>query len=100
MRRVLAHAVALALVAGAIGAGKAPPPAGAAPDERVVVYNTSSHKFHCPTCEWAVKCDKHCVRTTVAAARKQGGVPCKVCGGECAGPVRTPKPAPTPKEED
>src|SRR2546428_10500257 len=54
-----------------------------ATDDEKVVFNTQSHKFHCSTCKYAVKCTKNCVTVTKSEAIKRGGVPCKVCGGTC-----------------
>ena len=52
-------------------------------DDDKVVFNTQSHKYHCLTCQYAVKCTKNCVTITREEAVKRGGVPCKVCGGSC-----------------
>jgi len=54
----------------------------AAQDE-IVAFNTSSLKYHCLTCQWALKCTKNCVDIPKSEAIKRGGVPCKVCGGSC-----------------
>ncbi len=52
-------------------------------DDESVVFNTQTHKFHCATCQSAIKCTKNCVTITKSEAIKRGGVPCKVCGGSC-----------------
>lgn len=46
-----------------------------------VVFNTQTHKYHKPTCRWAIKCTVNCVRIDKQQAKARGGVPCKVCGG-------------------
>jgi hypothetical protein len=52
-------------------------------DQYSVMYNTSSHKYHCPSCTWAIKCTRNCISITAADAKSRGGIPCKVCGGRC-----------------
>ncbi len=52
------------------------------PDE-MVAFNTKTLKFHCLSCQWAVKCTQNCVTIPRSEAIKRGGVPCKVCGGSC-----------------
>lgn len=51
--------------------------------DETVMFNTQSGKYHCPQCEWAVKCTKNCVPMSLRKVRELGGVPCKVCGGRC-----------------
>ena len=46
-----------------------------------VVYNTSSGKYHKPTCQFAKKCTKNCIKIDKKQAKAKGGVPCKSCGG-------------------
>ena len=46
-----------------------------------VMYNVKSHIYHKPTCEWAIKCTKNCIKIDKKEAIKRGGRPCKVCGG-------------------
>ena len=46
-----------------------------------VMFNTKSLIYHTPSCEWARKCTKNCVRIDHTDAQRRGGVPCKVCGG-------------------
>lgn len=48
---------------------------------RIVVFNTESLKYHGPSCRWAKKCTVNCIEVPEKDAKKQGGVPCKVCGG-------------------
>jgi hypothetical protein len=40
-------------------------------------------KYHCPTCIWAVRCTKNCIKIPKSEAINRGGVPCRVCGGSC-----------------
>lgn len=47
----------------------------------MVMYNTSTGKFHKITCKWAKKCTANCIKIEKSQAVKRGGVPCKVCGG-------------------
>lgn len=46
-----------------------------------VVFNTKTYKYHKISCRWAQKCTVNCVKIEKKQAQKQGGVPCKVCGG-------------------
>jgi len=46
-----------------------------------VMFNTKTLVYHTPSCEWARKCTKSCVRIDHLQAQRRGGVPCKVCGG-------------------
>lgn len=46
-----------------------------------VMFNAKTLVFHTPSCEWARKCTKNCVRIDHTLAQQRGGVPCKVCGG-------------------
>mgnify|MGYP004654930417 CR=1 FL=1 len=46
-----------------------------------VVFNTNTYKYHKPTCKWAKKCTKNCIKIEKKKAQQRGGVPCKVCGG-------------------
>lgn len=68
----------LALLTAAIAPAAAKPRADA-----LVAFNTKSQKFHCPECEWALKCTRNCVLVARDVAEARGGVPCKVCGGSC-----------------
>ena len=70
----------LTLVAGPSFAEDAPPPR-VEQKSQPVFFNVKTHKFHAPTCEWARKCTRNCIRITREEAVKRGGVPCKVCGG-------------------
>ena len=47
----------------------------------VVVFNTKTHKYHAPSCNYAKKCTVNCVKLEKQQAKAKGGVPCKVCGG-------------------
>lgn len=83
------------MAAGAVGAGKGParapatpaptatPAPAQTPSSPLVVFNTHSHKYHCPLCKWALRCDKNCVTIPLEEAKKRGGTACKVCGGVC-----------------
>lgn len=51
--------------------------------EETVMFNTQSRKYHCPQCEWAIKCTKNCVPMSLKRAQELGGIPCSVCGGRC-----------------
>lgn len=46
-----------------------------------VVFNTKTLKYHKPGCQWAIKCTVNCIRTEKQQAIRNGGRPCKVCGG-------------------
>lgn len=46
-----------------------------------VVFNTKSHKYHKPSCSYAIKCTVNCINIEKQQAKAKGGVPCKVCGG-------------------
>jgi hypothetical protein len=50
--------------------------------EEIVYFNTDTHKYHCLTCQWAIKCTKNCVRMKKSEAEEKG-VACKVCHGSC-----------------
>jgi hypothetical protein len=52
-------------------------------NQEIVSFNTNSGKYHCPSCQWAIKCTRNCISVTREKAIKVGGVPCKVCGGRC-----------------
>ncbi len=47
----------------------------------MVVYNTKTHKYHKPYCQWAQKCTVNCIKIDKKEAIRRGGIPCKVCGG-------------------
>jgi hypothetical protein len=49
----------------------------------IVFFNTQSLKYNCPSCRWAKKCTRNCIKLSRADAIKRGGVPCKVCDGVC-----------------
>ena len=52
-----------------------------AADSSTVVMNTKTYIYHSPTCKWATRCTKNCIKTTKDKAKSQGARPCKVCGG-------------------
>lgn len=61
---------------------KEKPKAGAeAKAERQVMYNTNTGKIHDPSCQWAERCTRNCVKVSESEAKQRGGVACKVCGG-------------------
>ncbi len=47
----------------------------------IVVFNWKTLKYHKPSCQWAKKCTQNCTKVDKKEAIKQGGKPCKVCGG-------------------
>lgn len=49
----------------------------------VVFFNTQTLKYHCPSCKWAKRCTRNCIKLPRKDAIRRGGVPCKVCDGEC-----------------
>ncbi|MGD9682678.1 MAG: hypothetical protein AB7W16_15930 [Candidatus Obscuribacterales bacterium] len=51
-----------------------------AKDTDIVVFNKKTLKYHIPSCTYAKRCTKNCVKVKRSAAKDQGGVPCKVCG--------------------
>lgn len=57
-------------------------PEGVSRSTELVAYNTSTGKYHCLSCQWALKCTRNCVNIALSEARARG-VPCKVCGGSC-----------------
>lgn len=66
------------------GFGSSETGSGKAKKSDLVMFNQSSKKYHCPTCEWARKCTRNCVEVTRSEAQSLGGVACKVCKGRCA----------------
>lgn len=52
-----------------------------AADNHSVIMNTKTYIYHCPTCKWAKKCTKNCIKTTKQKALTQGARACKVCSG-------------------
>jgi hypothetical protein len=58
-----------------------PKPVKAHQTEHLTEFNTQTSKYHKPSCRWAQRCTRHCIKIPVTQALKQGGVPCKVCGG-------------------
>jgi len=53
------------------------------PNDPMVSFNVSSHKYHCPSCRYALSCTKNCIDLRLSEARRRGGVPCGSCGGLC-----------------
>lgn len=49
----------------------------------IVSFNTSSHKYHCPSCRFALQCTKNCIDVRKSEALRRGGAPCGGCGGSC-----------------
>jgi len=49
--------------------------------DRLVIFNQHSLTFHDPNCVWAHGCTRNCISVLLPEAIKQGGAPCKVCGG-------------------
>lgn len=49
----------------------------------LVAFNTRTRKYHCPECEWAIKCTTNCILIDRHAAQARGGIPCKFCRGIC-----------------
>ena len=47
---------------------------------QVISYNQNTHKYHRPTCEWALKCTDNC-HITLKFLVQGSKRPCKVCGG-------------------
>lgn len=77
MRRIRIAAVVLctlALLAGAVAAGE---------QDNIVLFNTNTHKYHCPTCSHAKRCTTNCIELPLSEAKARGGVACKICGGTC-----------------
>ena len=46
-----------------------------------VIFNWKTLKYHKPSCQWAKKCTVNCTKVDKKEAIKNGGRPCKVCGG-------------------
>jgi hypothetical protein len=44
-----------------------------------VAYNTSSGKYHRPSCKWAKRCTANCIEISLEEAVTRGGIPCRVC---------------------
>lgn len=51
--------------------------------DALVAFNTSTHKYHCPSCLHARQCTRNCIEIPRAEARARGGIACKVCRGAC-----------------
>ncbi|CDB53949.1 uncharacterized protein BN554_00538 [Azospirillum sp. CAG:239] len=52
-----------------------------AADNSAVIMNVKTYIYHSPTCKWAKRCTKNCIKTTKQKAQTQGARACKVCGG-------------------
>lgn len=52
-----------------------------ASDSPTVIMNVKTYIYHSPTCKWAKRCIRNCIKTTKDKAKSQGSRPCKVCGG-------------------
>ena len=67
-----------------LGLGAAMQPKASAPSgDPLVAFNTSSHKYHCPSCRYALQCTRNCIEIRQSEAVQRGGVPCGTCGGRC-----------------
>ena len=62
--------------------GSAPSSSGEAGDP-LVAFNVSTHKYHCPSCRFALQCTKNCIEIPRSQALARGGVACGSCGGAC-----------------
>jgi len=51
--------------------------------EEKVAFNVETKKYHCLSCQWAIKCTRNCIEVAKSEARRRGGIACKVCGGSC-----------------
>lgn len=51
--------------------------------EEKVAFNVATKKYHCLSCQWAIKCTRNCIEVSKSEAKRSGGVACKVCGGTC-----------------
>lgn len=47
-----------------------------------VTYNHKSGIYHKHSCKSAIKCTKNCLKIEKKDAIKNGGRPCKICGGQ------------------
>ncbi len=52
-----------------------------ATEDKAVIMNIQTYIYHHPSCKWAKKCTKNCIKTTKQKAQTQGARACKVCGG-------------------
>lgn len=50
-------------------------------DSTPVIMNVKTYIYHSPSCKWAKRCTKNCVKTTKQKAQARGARACKVCGG-------------------
>src|SRR2546425_3399717 len=54
-------------------------------DDEMVAFNTKSHKYHCLSCQYAVKCTQNCIQIKRSDAIARGGVTFKASGGPFKG---------------
>lgn len=47
-----------------------------------VTYNHKSRIYHKHSCKSAIRCTKNCLKIEKKDAIKNGGRPCKICGGQ------------------
>lgn len=59
---------------------ESPSPSFLADDNKMVMFNEESKKYHALSCAHAKKCT-HCVRIRRSEAKSKGGVACKTCKG-------------------
>jgi micrococcal nuclease len=55
----------------------------ALPQTGILIFNTRSRKYHCPTCPAVPTCTRNCIEINAADLYNYGGIPCKICGGRC-----------------
>ena len=67
MRKILYLLMFLFLVSPAFAA-----------NDKLVVMNIKTYIYHNPTCKWAKKCTKNCIKTTKQKAQAQGARACNV----------------------
>lgn len=41
-----------------------------------VYFNTNTLKYHCPSCQWAVKCTQNCISVSLEEVKESGVIPC------------------------
>lgn len=70
MKRILLLLIFIFLITPALAA-----------DSHVVIMNIETDIYHHPSCIWAKRCTKNCIKTTKDDALSRGARACKVCGG-------------------
>lgn len=55
--------------------------ANASGPDPIVALNISSHKYHCPSCRYALQRTKNGIDIRRSEAFRPSGVPCDGCGG-------------------